>query len=584
MKYFIQKIKKHIRTLVQIVLVFGAAFLVLLYFLGYYDFSFLDRYKIFSDESTGSNKNPFVSIEMDPPGETETTKADTETTAPSVGNEIAAAPNNEAKNTSKIFRQEDLYDHLSTIRTVSKALSHGYTAVPGDGSYVYNADRTILAKMTFDFKLPTRYANRAREVIEEVVVTPGENGENTDALISDEKYVTLNYTRESRPAVELYMGYILLDNGEEFFLLDSNGTPLCRYDAERYTPAYTRDRENRPLFRREDNGVIHYFHLSEDGTSFVLSDYDPETDSRGLHFDYPAVYGKSDSTSVYVISEQVMDVDAAEGIYGEWFVDSYLSGNPETIEAAASLPLPSKTLFGYEVRGADGQVIGRLTSAKFDTAYAFVQNRAAVTTEEDRGSLFFINENGVRAFTNTQLYINEHNRYVTEYLLPPLTTGIESIGHYYYDHGLVRVRRQIIDYWNYEMRGKTRVVKDYDCLIRLDGTEVSLPAGYTLEGYSEGIAILSKDGFYGVYDVVGEWIAQPIYLSASPCMSGLCVLQLPDGRSGMIDRSGNIVLPFTYDSISQVSSGLIATYRSENGWSIYCMMDDPSAEAEDVQK
>lgn len=581
MKYLMHKIKKHIRNLAQIVLVFGVAFLVLLYFLGYYDLSFLDRYNFTESGHADGTLNPFVSVDMGAGEESSGIVSEGTETKPVIQeNYIAAAPNDEILNTSKIFKADDLYDHLSLIRTVSKALSDGYVATPKDGSYIYDTNRSILAKVTFDFKLPTRYANRAREIEKEVVVTPGENGENTDSLVSDEKYVKTEVVQESRPAVELYMGYILLDDGKDFYLLDSNGTPLCRYDAERYVPAYTRDLADRPLFQRVDDGVVHYFHLSADGSSFVLSDYDPDTDNRGLYFDYPATYGKSDSTAVHVIAEEVVDVKAVESLYGTWFLDSYLSGVPEAVEAAESMLLPTKTLFGYEVRGAAGERIGSLTAMRFTSAYAFRQNRAAVTTADDRGSVYFVNENGVRAFANTRMFLNEHNRYVTEYLLPPLTSGIESIGHYYYDHGLVRARRQIIDYWNYEMRGLTRVVKDYDCLLRTDGTEVALPAGYKLEGYSEGMAILSKEGLYGVYDVVGEWIAQPIYTRATPYMSGLCVLQLPDGRCGMIDRSGSIVLPFTYDAISQVSSGLIAAYRGENGWIIYCIMDDPTVEEE----
>jgi len=253
----------------------------------------------------------------------------------------------------------------------------------------------------------------------------------------------------------------------------------------------------------------------------------------------------------------------------------------------AEIDIPTEYLYGYEVRNAEGYVLGMLTEKKFASALPFMENRAAVTTEEDRGSMYFINQNGYRTFANVNTFVNEHNRYVTEYVMPPLTNGLECLGHFYYENGIVRIRRQIIDYYNYEVREKTRVVKDYDCLIRLDGSEIPLPSGYTLEGYSEGRAILSKNGYYGVYDITGRWIAQPIYIMAKPYMSGLCVLTLPDARSGMIDLEGNIVLPFTYDSISSVSSGLIATYRGENGWVIYTLMDDPDyvapEDAEDVE-
>jgi hypothetical protein len=45
MRYFWSKLSRPIRSLLLFALIFGTAFLVLLYYLGYYDFSFLDRYK-----------------------------------------------------------------------------------------------------------------------------------------------------------------------------------------------------------------------------------------------------------------------------------------------------------------------------------------------------------------------------------------------------------------------------------------------------------------------------------------------------------------------------------------------------------
>ena len=155
-----------------------------------------------------------------------------------------------------------------------------------------------------------------------------------------------------------------------------------------------------------------------------------------------------------------------------------------------------------------------------------------------------------------------------------MTNGIESIGFYYFDSGLTRVRLQTVDYYNYAVRGVVRVVEDRDILIHPDGSEYDLPAGYTMTGYSEGAVVLKRDsdGMYGVLSVEGEWIAQPIYKSATPFIGGLATLQTDDGRYGMIDKSGNIVLPFTYDYVSQNSSGVVSAFRNENGWSVFKVM------------
>ena len=77
---------------------------------------------------------------------------------------------------------------------------------------------------------------------------------------------------------------------------------------------------------------------------------------------------------------------------------------------------------------------------------------------------------------------------------------------------------------------------------------------------------------YGILNVEGEWIAQPIYKSATPFIGGLATLGTDDGRYGMIDKSGNIVLPFTYDYVSQNSSGVVSAFRNENGWSVFKVM------------
>jgi len=579
MKYFFRKIKKHLGTLAQIVIVFGAAALVLLYFLGYYDFSFLDRYAIFSDSPEGSQKPPFVSVEIDPAGkgenppESDETDENSGTSSDETDSTPEASEKPKADNTATALRAEDLANYFPKIITAEQAERDGLIAAPTDGSYLYQNGRSALAKLTFDFKLPYAFSNRMRTVVKEVVVTPGENGESTDHLISDEKYVVNEEVKEQRPAVELYMGYILLDNGKEFFLLDSSGKPLFRYDADRYIPAYTRDSTGRPLFMRIDWNKVHYFHVAEDGSGFIHNDYNPDTDSRGLNFDYPLLWGTTDNTTLGIVSETYADIDAMTEEYGEEYMDSLKAGEQAAVDALAGMKIPIKYLYGYVVHGWYSDEA--LTEVKFTSARVFREGRAAVTTDEDRGSLYFINRYGYKMFANAKTYVNEHNRYVTEYVMPPLTKGIESLGHYYYENGIVRIRKQTIDYYNFDVRDTTRVVKDYDCLVRLDGSEISLPAGYTLKGYSEGMAVLEKNGRYGIYDITGRWIAQPIYADAKPSMSGLCVLTLPDRRSGMIDREGNIVLPFTYSFISSVSSGRIAAYRLGSGWSVYTIMDDP---------
>lgn len=530
MKKLLNQLKSPFGRALQLLLIFGTAFLVLLYFMGAYDLSFLDRYKLLSDNRTDqSSGNPFSDIvdhlsepaDPDVPAQEGTQQETPGTGQPQVKSAYV-------QNTSKAMSEKVLLDKPVNLPTVVAMLDRNFA--PTDGNTTYKNGQTRLGRMTFSFQLPEKYSLRKQLVEKEIITYPDDDSE---------KYITVKQIREDRPAIELYMGYIIMDDGSDVFLIDSDGTPLCRYNTKRYQPAYARDSEDRPLFLRENSdGTRTYFYLSEDGTQFMISDYNPKADGRGLNFDYPSGYGKSDNTNV--VPTYSMELDR----------------------------------FGYLTANENGETTGVLASYQYTSALNFTSGLGAVTTTENRGGMFFLNENGREAFDACFMYLSEHNRYTIENLMLPLTDGIESIGFYYFDHGLTRVRRQKIDNWNWAMYRRVRVVSDADCLIRTDGSEYTLPLGYTLEGYSDGCILLSKNDRYGFMDYTGGWIAQPIYVDAIPFVSGLGALKTADGRWGMIDTSGNIVLPFAYDSISQVSSGLIAAYREENGWTVFRIMQD----------
>ena len=116
------------------------------------------------------------------------------------------------------------------------------------------------------------------------------------------------------------------------------------------------------------------------------------------------------------------------------------------------------------------------------------------------------------------------------------------------------------------------MIIDEDILVDRYGKEFTLPVGYTLRAYSDGMILLEKDGRVGYMDYTGPWIAEPIYAAAEPFVNGLAALTTADGRVGMIDTEGNIILPFAYDSISQASDGVIVVYDTALGWQAYRMM------------
>ncbi len=217
----------------------------------------------------------------------------------------------------------------------------------------------------------------------------------------------------------------------------------------------------------------------------------------------------------------------------------------------------------------------RLTYASYLRTYAPSEGfGAAIDTS---GRLIFVGKNGYRAlptksWTNEWVYLtNENSRYVAASYVAPLYPDLRSLGHLYFDRGYVRVRELERDYSYRES-----VTADRELLIDTTGNEFEIPEGYSLAGYSDGVLLLERDGKYGYYSVAGHWIAQPVYTYAQPFLEGLGVIGFADGRCGVIDTEGRIVLPFVYDYISAPSSGLLAAFREEEGWSVFAKVKAPA--------
>ena len=286
--------------------------------------------------------------------------------------------------------------------------------------------------------------------------------------------------------------------------------------------------------------VNEYFLLN--GNSFAPAEYNDLTDGRGLNFDYPAYYGLSDN-ALYITAK---------------LFDTY----SQDINGQLTVTETAKWTYAR-----DGHEISDYI---YERAYNFSEGLACVSTEKyyQDGGMFFLRSNGTRAFSTIKKYNNTAlERYVIENLLPPLSYGPESIGYFYYDHGLVRARLEVIDYWNYTSNNLLRLNSSTEILIDTSGNVFPVPVGYEIKAYSNGMILLERDGLYGFMDYTGAWIAEPVYSHAEAFSEGLAVLVTSDGRYGMIDTAGNIVLPFAYKYISSVSDGIIAAYK-DNEWSI----------------
>ncbi len=512
MSAFPKRLKRFLVAALELILVFGAAALVLFFCLGW------------------------IKIGWPEVNRTAPAHAETEPEATQLGPVSFEDGENPAwrdldrpvdDTVAGLFDPTLLSGEAVSFPTVTEAEGNGLTR--GDPADAYEPGKSALARLEMP-EMPEDYSLRSRQTTRKVVTDPAGDTER----FAEERTVI-----EAVPAVEPYMGYLLLDpdGSGSRILCSADGTPLCTYDDGKYALLWQRDKAGHPLFARTGDGATYYFILSEDGTTFLQSDYDPVTDYRGFTFDYPASIGQSEGNILQVASD-------GDG------------------------------LLRYDVVRKDGLVLGQLTDDRFEAAFPFSGNRGAVAElVEGRTEYYFLDENGERAFETHRSYFNANSWYVDENLLLPLTDGMESIGFYYYDHGMTRVRRQICDHYQLHSLKLVRVVTDTSELYDVNGNRFQLPPGCLLEGYSEGFLLLRDEGtgLLGLMGVDGTWIAQPVYADATPVIGGLATLTLADGRVGMIDTTGGIVLPFAYEHITSVSSGVVAAY-GENGWTVFRLM------------
>lgn len=406
---------------------------------------------------------------------------------------------------------------------LSDSAEDGYTLLKAE---VYERQNCVLTaeKWTGD-----NHFTCGTEIVEVVKNVPNvENGGFTSVVTP---------TVRERIAVDPYMGYVLYTHK------DGEGnitTSLCMPDGTvifadlgEMVPAYARDFTNAPLFKNADGSKFYALRCKEesDVSTYSLEAVVQEKVRVGLSYDYPA-------TPV--------------GLYQDKFELSYrtdrgfyLYYNYKNMQRCMSTHI----LFGFN----------------------FGKEGLAVVQKSDERQAYIINSSGKNVFkgqtspwvdiggANGKLYV------IYRYQLPK-TFGIESMGCQGFDNGWVRLLVQTVT----AVHG-TLVAEEYR-LMNTEGKFFNIPTGYTLEGYSDGVLLLEKDGLYGYYSIDEKWIAQPIYTYARPFIQGLAVVGYTGGTVGMIDTEGNIVLPFVFTSLSDVSSGRIVGFCENVGFTVFSVM------------
>ena len=202
---------------------------------------------------------------------------------------------------------------------------------------------------------------------------------------------------------------------------------------------------------------------------------------------------------------------------------------------------------------------------KYYHLYNFSEGLCATVDRNSR--ITFRNTQGNAIVTRTGEYFGQNNRKLLTGYSEPVLKGIDSVGSLYFDYGYVMVRQVDID-----SQFRDKISGDYQYLVDSVGQKYQIPTGYKLLAYSDGVLLLERNGYYGYYHVDGRWIAQPIYTYARPFAEGLGVIGFSGSKKGVVDTNGNLIVPFKYDYISGISSGVFSAYN-EDGWKIIAKLD-----------
>ena len=539
------------RRVVFFVVIFAVALLFALYYFGFYDISFIKRpaswnehladwgHKIRGDETSDVPTEPPVT---EPP--------------------VTDDPGTEPAQTDPPITEPPIIEPVE-YPSVPEKQAEGYRITDA----VYDAKTMTMARLPLTVGVPTLPTLRKMHTAE---LTPYYASEN------DQYYNIRSWyykdVLKNRPAVMPYMGYILVDTGADILLLDSAGYQIGVYDPKALDLAYTRDKQGRPLFSRDvtreivipasesvdENGEPvtvpsrtvtveekEYFYYDAEKGKYVRSDYNEQTDNRGLRFDYPAYYGIDDAGRQrrVRVTEHVRTTLAGEDIHF-W-----------------------ETLWKYNKLNDN--------VFKFSRAYAYSEGRAVTEYTYDLTyttgggkeynytitAALILNEKGRTLFTPYRTLRYQSWYQIEWYKFPDYDTE-EAVGFYYYDHGLIRARRQIVDFssWIYNNM-KLKVLFDEEVLLDSAGKIVPTPVGMTVEGYSNGMILMkNEEGRYCYYNYEMLCVTDPVFTDAEPFSEGLGVCRNAAGRWGVIDTDGNVVVPFAYESISRPSSGILVLY------------------------
>ena len=314
-------------------------------------------------------------------------------------------------------------------------------------------------------------------------------------LRSDKKEENLQTVITDEPAVHPRMGFIFVTYSEgKVSLIYNDGSVI--YDAipEDLVFMGARDENDNPVFKQ---GKKYVYYSAESG-EFKPSSFNPDKDYRGIEFDYPSYYGKTNND-----------------------INRTVSGS---------------NYWGFAKADGSG-VVG--SGWRYRGAYAFRDGFGLCWDSKNR--LHIHNDSGTEKFTDINLLRPEHD-------------GIENLGHYMFEYGLMRARLVTYD-------PKGNIETDREVILGKNGKEYHIAPDYNVVSYSDGVFLMEKNGLYGYMSHTGEWLCDPKYTYARPFIEGLGVIGYKDGRKGIMTVSGEWAVELAFTEITDCSGGVIALYE-----------------------
>lgn len=417
-------------------------------------------------------------------------------TAPSTGEISGETPNTiEPPETAAPPNTEDIII-LSDAEIALKALAEEVNGMTVTDA-CFDAEKHILVLAdTSSFVFPDEfsYGKNVREFY----------------LRSDTKKENLQTVTSVEPAVRPRMGFVFVTDSEgKVSLYYNDGTLLYESIPEDLVFMGARDENDDPVFKQ---GKKYVYYSAQKG-EFVTSPYDPARDYRGIEFDYPSYYGKTNNDIFRTVS--------------------------------------GSNYWGYAKSNGDG-VVG--PGWRYRGAYAFRDGFGLCWDSKNR--IHIHNDSGTEKFTDIHLLRPEHD-------------GIENLGYYMFEYGLMRARLVTYD-------SKGNIETDREVILGKNGKEYHIAPDYNVVSYSDGVFLMEKNGLYGYMSHTGEWLCEPKYTYARPFVEGLGVIGTEGGRKGIMTTSGEWAVEPVFSQITDCSGGVIALYDKMLGHRIIKKVNIPS--------